>query len=100
MAGKKLSQAGKSQVTLKLSVPNCKKEIVKNLNLKLNYCKKVFLFALNFFPWEFLLMKKLEIQKTKTTQFTTFKTDMYNKRGLSFIKFQLQNSQGRKLSAF
>ena len=25
-------------------------------------------FALNFLPWEFLLIKKLEIDKTKTTQ--------------------------------
>ena len=24
-------------------------------------------FALNFLPWEFLLIKKLEIEKTKTT---------------------------------
>ena len=24
-------------------------------------------FALNFLPWEFLLIKKLEIDKTKTT---------------------------------
>jgi hypothetical protein len=34
MAGKKLSQAGKSQVTLKLSVPNCKKENCKEFKLK------------------------------------------------------------------
>ena len=33
-------------------------------------------FALNFLPWEFLLIKKLEIEKTKTTKYTTFKTDM------------------------
>jgi hypothetical protein len=35
--------------------------------LKLNYRKKVLFFALNFLPWEFLLIKKLEIQKTKAT---------------------------------
>ena len=35
--------------------------------LKLNYRKKVFYFSLNFLPWEFLLIKKLEIEKTKTT---------------------------------
>ena len=33
-------------------------------------------FALNFLPWEFLLVKKLEIKKTKTTKYTTFKTDI------------------------
>ena len=32
--------------------------------LKLNYCSET---ALNFLPWEFLLVKKLEIKKTKTT---------------------------------
>ena len=32
-------------------------------------------FALNFLPWEFLSIKKLEIQKTKNTQYTTFITD-------------------------
>ena len=33
-------------------------------------------FALNFLPWESLLVKKLEIEETKTTNFTTFKTDV------------------------
>ena len=37
------------------------------LELKLNYRKKVFYFALNFLPWEFLLIKKLDFEKTKTT---------------------------------
>ena len=32
----------------------------------------VFYSAVNFLPWEFLLIKKLEIEKTKTT----FKTDI------------------------
>ena len=36
----------------------------------------IFFFALNFLPWEFLLIKKLEIEKTETTQYTTFKTDI------------------------
>ena len=44
--------------------------------LKLNYRKTVFYFALNFLPWEFLLIKKLDFKKTNTTQYTTFKTDI------------------------
>ena len=32
--------------------------------LKLNYLKKVFYFALNFLPLEFLLIKKLDFEKT------------------------------------
>ena len=35
--------------------------------IKLNYRKKVFYFALNFLPWEFLLIKKLDFEKTKAT---------------------------------
>ena len=35
--------------------------------LKLNYRKKVFYFALNILPWEFLLIKKLDFEKTKAT---------------------------------
>jgi hypothetical protein len=30
----------------------------------------------SFLPWEILLIKKLDIEKTKTTQYTTFKTDI------------------------
>ena len=33
-------------------------------------------FALNFLPWEFLSVKKLEIKKTKTTKYTTFQIDL------------------------
>ena len=44
-----------------------------SLLLKLNYPKKVFCFAINFLPWEFLLIKKFDFQKTK---YTTFKTDL------------------------
>ena len=29
-------------------------------------------FALNFLPWESLLIKKLEIKKTKTTEYDNF----------------------------
>ena len=32
-------------------------------------------FAFNFLPWDFLSIKRLEIEKTKTTLYTTFKTD-------------------------
>ena len=58
-------------------------------------------FALNFLPWEFLLIKKLEIQKTKTTQYTTFKTDILKVVLVFSISniFTNKNSQGRKLSA-
>ena len=52
-------------------------------------------FALNFLPWEFfLIVKKLEIKKTKTTKYTTFKTDFSISNFFTF-----ENSQGRKLSA-
>ena len=33
------------------------------------------------------------IEKTKTTKYTTFKTDTYNKSGLSFCNFQLFNNE-------
>ena len=36
-------------------------------DIKLNYRKKVFYFALNFLPWEFSLIKKLDFEKTKAT---------------------------------
>ena len=35
--------------------------------LKLNYRKKIFYSALNFLPWEFLLIQILDFEKTKTT---------------------------------
>ena len=44
--------------------------------IKLNYRKKVFYFALNFLPWEFLLIKRLDFEKTKPSQYSTFKTDI------------------------
>ena len=46
-------------------------------------------FLIHLFAWEILLLKKLEIEETKTTQYSTFKTDTYNKSGLSFFDFQL-----------
>ena len=57
--------------------------------------------ALNFLPWEFLLIKKLEIEKTKTTEYTTFKTNIIKVVLVFLISnfFTNKNSQGRKLSA-
>ena len=60
--------------------------------------KKVFYFALNFFPWELLLIKKLDFEKTKVTLLTTFKTDII-KVVLVFLisNFSInKNSQERK----
>ena len=42
-------------------------EFAKMRSLKLNYRKKAFYFALNFLPWDFLLIKKLDFEKTKPT---------------------------------
>ena len=68
--------------------------------LKLKYWLTVSFFALNFLPWEFLLIKKLEIEKTKTTQYTTFKTDVLKLVLVFLISnfFTNRNSQGKKLS--
>ena len=54
-------------------------------------------FALNFLPWESLLVKKLEIEETKTTNFTTFKTDIIEVVLVFLISnfFANKNSQGR-----
>ena len=41
-------------------------QFLKNL-LKLNYCKKVFFFLIHLFARDVLVMKKLEIEKTKPT---------------------------------
>ena len=59
------------------------------------------LFALNFLPWEFLFIKKLEMEKTKTTQHTTFKTDIIKVALIFLISNFLTNKtfQRRKLSA-
>ena len=44
-------------------------------------------FALNFLPWEVLLMKKLEIDKAKPTCYISFKRCILV--GLSLLDFQL-----------
>ena len=69
-------------------------EILDQLNvmlvicLKLNYRKKVFFFLIHLFASNILLMKKLEIEETKTTTYySTFKTDIM-KMGLVFFWFQ------------
>ena len=46
------------------------------LSLALFNISRYFSFAPNFHPWEFLLIKRLEIEKTKITQYTTFETDI------------------------
>ena len=61
------------------------------VNLKLNYRKKVFHFALNFLPWEILLIKKLDFEKTDIIKvILVFLISNF------FIN---KNSQGRKMSA-
>ena len=54
-------------------------------------------FALNFLP----LIKKLEFKKTKTSLYTTLKTDIIKVVLVFSISnfFTDKNSQGRKLSA-
>ena len=49
---------------------------------------------------KFLLVKKLEIEKTKTTEYTTFKTDIIKVVLVFSISnfFTNKKSQGRKLS--
>ena len=42
--------------------------------LKPNSRKKAFFFGNQLFAWWILLIKKLEIEKTKLTQYSTFKT--------------------------
>ena len=50
-------------------------------------------FTLNFLPWEFLLVKKLKIKKTKTTNYTTFKTDLIKVVLVSnWMQFSCSNS--------
>ena len=46
------------------------------VGLKLNYRKKISFFFIHLFARDILLMKKLEIEETKTTQYLTFKTDI------------------------
>ena len=58
-------------------------------------------FALNFLPWEFLLVKKLEIEKTKTIFIISVLRFVYLVVLVFWISnfFTNKNSQGRKLSA-
>ena len=49
--------------------------------------RRYFFFALNVLPWKFLLIKKLDIEKNKTSKNTTFKID--TKSALSFFDFKL-----------
>ena len=81
----------------KFDLQRCTLECTSNLN----YRKKVFYFALDFLPWEFLLIKKLDFEKTKATLYTNFKTDVI-KVALAFSIsnfFTNKDYQGRKLSA-
>ena len=48
--------------------------IEMDFNLDKAELQQVGFFALNFFPRDFLLIKKFEIEKTNTTWYTTFKT--------------------------
>ena len=75
---------------------------IRFLQIKLNYRKKVFFFALNFLTWEFLSIKKLDFEKTKATKYTTFKIDIIKVvLGFSISNFFTnENFQGRKLSTF
>ena len=41
--------------------------IENNMSTKAELPQVGIFFALNFLPWEFLLLKKLEIEKAKTT---------------------------------
>ena len=73
-----------------------------NLQLvKLNYRKKEFYLALNFLYWIYLLVKKLNFEKTRTTQFTTFKTEIIKVVLVFSISniFTNKNFPGRRLSA-
>ena len=45
-------------------------------NCKAEFQQVGIFFAFNFLPWDFLLIKKLKIEKTKTTFYATFKTDI------------------------
>ena len=51
--------------------------------VKLNYRKKIFIFSSIYFARDILSTKKLEIEETKTTLHSTFKTDIM-KMGLVF----------------
>ena len=46
--------------------------VPKGVNSKAELLLEGTFFALNFLPWEFLLIKKLEIKKTKSTEYNNF----------------------------
>ena len=50
--------------------------------------KEGIFFLIHLFARDILLVKKLKIEDTKTTLYSTFKTDMHDKRGLRFFDFQ------------
>ena len=60
--------------------------------------KKVLFPRTDFLPWSNFVNKKSDFEKTKPTQYSSFKTDI-TKVGLVFFDFQLffnKISQGRK----
>ena len=57
--------------------------------LQLHYCEKVFFFLIHLFARDVLLMKKLEIKKTKSTFIISVLKVVYYARGLSFCDFRL-----------
>ena len=59
----------------------------KDLITKAKLKKEGIFFHIHLFARDILLMKKLEIEETKTTQHSTFKK--YNKSELNFFDFQL-----------
>ena len=68
------------------------------IELKLNLQKKVLFSRTDFLPWELLVIKKSEFEKTKPTCNTTFKTDVIKVVFVFSISnfFINKNSQGRK----
>ena len=48
-------------------------QVKAGLFIKAELPKVGIFFALNFLPWEFLSIKKLKIEKTKTAQYTTLR---------------------------
>ena len=74
---------------------------VESSCIKAELLQEGIFFLIYLFVWEILLLKKLEIEETKTTYKSTLKTDII-KVGLVFSIsnfFINKNSQGRKLIA-
>ena len=53
------------------------------MSIKAEFLQVGIFFLIHLFAWDILLEKKLEIEETKTTYYTTFKTDII-KVGLVF----------------